>query len=54
MSTSQQQGVTDLAFFIIYLYAFYWFPIPMPANAPFLTLNLWKDLKRWAAQDPVF
>jgi len=45
MSTLQQQG----AFFIIYVYAFYWFAIPVPVDAPFLTLNLWKDLKRWAA-----
>jgi len=52
-STSQQQGMIDLAFFIIYVYACYWFAMPVPTDAPFLTLNLWKDLKRWAARDPV-
>ena len=49
---TQQHSVTDLAFFIVYIYPYYWFAIPVSADVPFLTLTFWKDLKRWAVRDP--
>ena len=46
MGATQQHGITDLAFFIVYIHSYYWFAIPVSADVPFLTLMLWKDLKR--------
>jgi len=40
---SQEHGLQDLAFFIVYLYSYYWFSILVAAYAPHLTLMLWKD-----------
>jgi hypothetical protein len=51
LSVSQRQGILDLSFFFVYLYPFYWFSVPVPADSPFLTLSLWKDLKRWEVRD---
>lgn len=51
LSAAQRQGVIDLAFFIVYIYGFYWFSCPVPADAPFLTLSLWKDVKQWEVRD---
>ena len=48
----QEHGLLDMAFFIVYLYSYYWFSIPVSADAPHLTLMLWKDLKKWAARNP--
>ena len=45
MRATQQHGVTDLAFFIVYIYSYYWLAIPESADVPILTLMLWKDLK---------
>ena len=45
-------GLMDLAFFIISIYGRYWFAAPVAADAPFLTLSLWKDLHSWASRDP--
>ena len=44
MGATQQHGVTDLAFFIVYIYSDYWFAIPVSADVPFLILTFWKDL----------
>ena len=52
MGATQQHGVTDLAFFIAYIYSYYWFAIPVSADVPSPTLMLWKDLKQWAVPDP--
>ena len=48
----QAKGLLDLVFFIICIYGRYWFASPVTADAPFLTLALWKDLHSWAARDP--
>ena len=52
LSVFQRQGILELGFFIVYVYSYYWFAVPVPADAPFLTLCLWQDLQRWAARDP--
>jgi hypothetical protein len=51
LSAAQQRRLMDMAFFILYVYALYWFSVPVAADAPFLTLSLWKDLNRWKARD---
>ena len=51
MSQMQANGLKDLVFFIICIYGRYWFAAPMPAEAPFLTLSLWRDIERWASHD---
>jgi len=48
---SQKHGLFNLTFFIVYLYSYYWFSIPVAADAPHLTLMLWKDFKRWTVRD---
>ena len=52
-SAKQQRGVIELGFFIIYMYvyAFYWFSAPVPADAPLLTLSFWGDMKSWEFRD---
>ena len=45
MGATEQHNVAYLAFFIVYIYSYYWFAISVLANVPFLTLMLWKDLK---------
>ena len=52
LGASQKHGLLDLAFFIVYLYSYYWFSIPVSADAPHLTLMLRKELKKWATRDP--
>lgn len=52
MGQRQAKGLLDLAYFIIYLHGRYWYAAPVAADAPFLTLSLWKDLQRWSSQDP--
>jgi hypothetical protein len=52
LGAAQGKGLLDLAFFILYVYSYYWFSAPVPADAPFLTLCFWKDLKRWEVRDP--
>ena len=52
LSVSQGHGVLELGCFIVYVYSYYWFAIPVPAEAPFMTLSLWKGLQRWAAREP--
>ena len=52
LGASQEHGLLDMAFFIVYLYSYYWFSIPVSADAPHLTLMLWKDLKKWATRNP--
>ena len=52
MGQRQAKGLLDLAYFIVYVFARYWFASPVPADAPFLTLSLWKDIHEWASRDP--
>ena len=52
MGQRQAKSLLDLAFFLLCVYGRYWFAIPVAADAPFLTLSLWKDLQRWAIRDP--
>ena len=48
----QAKGLLDLVFFIVCIYGRYWFAAPVAADAPFLTLSLWKDLQKWTSRDP--
>ena len=52
MGQRQGNAVLNIAYFIICIYGRYWFAAPMPAEAPFLTLSLWRDLNEWAIRDP--
>ena len=52
LSQRQFKGLLDLAYWLLYVGGRYWFAAPVAANAPFLTLSLWKDLHKWAARDP--
>ena len=52
MGQKQAKGLLDLGYFLLYIYGRYWFAAPVAADAPFLTLSLWKDLQKWAARDP--
>ena len=52
LGVAQRKGLLDLAFFLVYIYSYYWFSVPVPADALFLTLSFWKDLRRWEARDP--
>ena len=52
MGQWQAKGLLDLMFFIVAIYGRYWFACPVTADAPFLTLSLWKDLQRWRNRDP--
>ena len=52
MGQMKAQGLVDLAYFLICIYGRYWFAVPVAANAPFLTLSLWKDLHSWAVRNP--
>ena len=45
MGPQQGKGLLDLAFFIVYIFARFWFSVPVAADAPFLTLSLWKELE---------
>ena len=51
MSSQKVEGLFQLAFFILYIYARYWFASPVAADAPYLTLMLWKDLNEWSVRD---
>ena len=51
LSNNDRSAIRNLTEFIIYLYAYYWFKIPVASDAPFLTLQLWKDLKGWEANN---
>ena len=48
IGATQQHGVTGLAFFMVHIYSYHWFAIPVSADVPFLKLMLWIDLKRRA------
>ena len=52
MGPQQGKGLLDLAFFIVYIFAWFWFSVPVTADVPFLTLSLWKELNAWASRDP--
>ena len=52
MGQRQAKGLLDLAYFVLYIHGRYWFAVPVAADAPFLTLSLWRDLQKWAARDP--
>lgn len=52
LSQRQFKQALDLGYFIICIFARYWFAIPIAADAPWLTLRLWQDLQRWKARDP--
>ena len=47
----QAKGLLDVAFFTICIYGRYWFAAPITADAPFLTLSLWKDVHAWSSRD---
>ena len=52
MGQRQAKGLLDLAYFIVYVFARYWFASPVPADAPFRTLLLWKDIHERASRNP--
>ena len=52
MGQKQAKGLLDLAYFILCIFGRYWFAAPVAADAPFLTLTLWNDLRAWASHDP--
>ena len=44
MEILKAHGVIDVVISIHYIYARYWFFVPIVVDAPYLTLMLWKDL----------
>lgn len=52
MGQKQFKALVDLAYFIVYIFGRYWFAVPVAADAPFLTISLWNDLRKWASRDP--
>ena len=45
--------VIVLCFYVIYVHYWYWMSCPVMADAPFLTLNLHRDLTAWKSRDPL-
>ena len=51
VSNHDRIAIKKLTEFIIYVYVYYWFKIPLAADAPILTIQLWQDLKSWELND---
>ena len=52
VGVKQQGELVLLCFYIIYVHFWYWMSCPVMADAPFLTLNLHRDLTAWKKRDP--
>ena len=48
LSRHEMNIINSISEFNIYIYCYYWFAIPITADVPFLTLQLWNDLKKWS------
>ena len=51
VGAQQLADMLVLCFYIIYVHYWYWMSCPVMADAPFLILNLHRDLTAWKARD---